>query len=115
MSEDQDTYLAVLKAAYDYDPQPEAEDEINIKENQTLLLLEKVDDELRPSFLLYQPYLINVTIRWWKVKVKQDEDGPSGLVPAAYVEPVRNRLITLRLVSLTPVSARTFVRRQGAI
>jgi hypothetical protein len=45
MTEGPETYLAVLKAAYDYDPQPEAEDEIAIKENQLLLLLEKVDDE----------------------------------------------------------------------
>jgi hypothetical protein len=29
---------------------------------------------------------------WWKVKIKgesQEEDSPSGLVPAAYVEQVR--------------------------
>jgi hypothetical protein len=51
MTEDQETYLAVLKAAYDYDPQPEAQDEIPVKENQTLLLLEKVDDELSGIFL----------------------------------------------------------------
>jgi hypothetical protein len=28
---------------------------------------------------------------WWKVKIKshsEDEEAPSGLVPAAYVEPV---------------------------
>ena len=46
MSEDPETYLAVLKAAYDYEPQPDAEDEISIKENQVLLLVERVDDEL---------------------------------------------------------------------
>jgi hypothetical protein len=51
---DEETYLAVLKAAYDYDPQPDAEDEIAVKENQILLLLEKVDDEFSshlPTFL----------------------------------------------------------------
>jgi len=46
MSEDPETYLAVLKAAYDYEPQPDAEDEISIKEDQVLLLVERVDDEL---------------------------------------------------------------------
>ncbi|CCM04044.1 uncharacterized protein FIBRA_06203 [Fibroporia radiculosa] len=72
---DQDIYLAVLKASYDYDPQPDAEEELAVKEGQILLLLERVDDD------------------WWKVKVKlesQDEDGPFGLVPAAYVEPAEH-------------------------
>lgn len=39
-----DEYLAVLKASYDYVPQTD-EDEIAIKENQILFLIEKVDDE----------------------------------------------------------------------
>jgi hypothetical protein len=39
-----DTYLAVLKAIYDYDA-PQSEDEVAIKEDQVLLLLEKTDDE----------------------------------------------------------------------
>jgi hypothetical protein len=38
-----ESYLAVLKAAYDYEPQ--SDDEIAVKENQTLFLLEKTDDE----------------------------------------------------------------------
>ncbi|KAI6105621.1 hypothetical protein F5141DRAFT_139555 [Pisolithus sp. B1] len=70
MTESVEEYLAVLKAAYDYEPQ--SEDEIAIKENQIVFLLEKTDDD------------------WWKVKVKaesQSEEAPSGLVPAAYVEP----------------------------
>jgi hypothetical protein len=46
MSDDPETYLAVLKAAYDYEPQPDAEDELAIKEGQLLFLLERVDDEL---------------------------------------------------------------------
>ncbi|KAJ7700053.1 hypothetical protein B0H17DRAFT_1048381 [Mycena rosella] len=65
-------YLAVLKASYDYDPDPGAEDEISIKENQLLFLKERVDQD------------------WWRVKVKgesQEDDSPVGLVPAAYVEP----------------------------
>ncbi|KAI0092053.1 hypothetical protein BDY19DRAFT_928131 [Irpex rosettiformis] len=69
-----ENYLAVLKASYDYEPQPDAADELAIKEDQLLFLLEKVDDD------------------WWKVKIKlesQDEEGPAGLVPAAYVEPAQ--------------------------
>jgi hypothetical protein len=41
-----DAYLAVLKAAYDYEPQ--SDDEIAVKENQTLFLLERTDDECVP-------------------------------------------------------------------
>ncbi|TFK55671.1 hypothetical protein OE88DRAFT_1652089 [Heliocybe sulcata] len=69
MSAEQDKYLAVLKASYDYEPQ--AEDEIEVKEDQLLFLLEKTDDD------------------WWRVKCKSDnpdEEGPTGLVPSAYVE-----------------------------
>ena len=36
-------YLAVLKASFDYEPQ--SEDEIAIKEDQLLFLIERVDDE----------------------------------------------------------------------
>ena len=36
-------YLAVLKAAYDYEPQ--SDDEIAIKEDQILLLVERTDEE----------------------------------------------------------------------
>lgn len=36
-------YIDVLKASYDYAPQ--SEDEIEIKEDQILLLLEKTDQE----------------------------------------------------------------------
>ncbi|KAF9226523.1 hypothetical protein BS17DRAFT_775772 [Gyrodon lividus] len=69
MAQHGEEYLAVLRASYDYEPQ--SGDEIAIKENQIVFLLEKTDDD------------------WWKVKIKgdsQDEDSPSGLVPAAYVE-----------------------------
>ncbi|KAH7916094.1 hypothetical protein BJ138DRAFT_996415 [Hygrophoropsis aurantiaca] len=71
MAEEREEYLAVLKASYDYEPQADSEDEIAVKENQIVFLLEKTDDD------------------WWKVKIKgdsQDEDSPSGLIPAAYVE-----------------------------
>lgn len=53
MPDDPETYLAVLKAAYDYEPQPDADDELAIKENQVLFLVERVDDELsvRPFYL----------------------------------------------------------------
>jgi len=43
-TEDPETYIAILKASYDYEPQ--SDDEISIKEDQLLLLIEKVDDEL---------------------------------------------------------------------
>jgi hypothetical protein len=36
-------YLGVFKASYDYEPQ--SEDEVEIKEDQILFLLEKADDE----------------------------------------------------------------------
>jgi hypothetical protein len=47
MAQHGEEYLAVLKASYDYEPQ--SEDEIAIKENQIVFLLEKTDDELSPS------------------------------------------------------------------
>ncbi|KAH7930078.1 hypothetical protein BV22DRAFT_1191549 [Leucogyrophana mollusca] len=69
MADEAEEYLAVLKASYDYEPQ--SGDEIAVKEDQIVFLIEKTDDD------------------WWKVKIKgetQDEDSPSGLVPSAYVE-----------------------------
>ncbi|THV08589.1 hypothetical protein K435DRAFT_772053 [Dendrothele bispora CBS 962.96] len=73
-----DPYLAVLKASYDYDPQ--SDDEISVKEDQILFLLERTDDD------------------WWKVKVKtSDDSGPSGLVPAAYVEQAEHSSIVKAL------------------
>ena len=45
MAAEPDKYLAVLKASYDYEPQADAEDEIAIKENQLLFLLERTDEE----------------------------------------------------------------------
>ncbi|CAE7122972.1 unnamed protein product [Rhizoctonia solani] len=65
------TYGSVLVALYDYSPPAGAEDEVAIKEDQVLLLIDSSDDE------------------WWKVKVKtnsQEDNGDSGLVPKAYVE-----------------------------
>jgi hypothetical protein len=47
MSDEQ--YIAVLKASYDYVPQ--STDEIEIKEDQLLLLVEKTDDECVPPIL----------------------------------------------------------------
>ena len=48
-----DVHLAVLKASYDYKPQ--SDDEIEIKEDQILFLLEKVDEEYVQihTFLVY--------------------------------------------------------------
>ncbi|KAH9972338.1 hypothetical protein BGW80DRAFT_383561 [Lactifluus volemus] len=68
MSDEQEEYIAVLKASYDYVPQ--SEDEIEIKEDQLLLLVEKTDDD------------------WWKVKPMGVSDIQGGLVPSAYVESV---------------------------
>ncbi|KAF8708414.1 SLA1 homology domain 1, SHD1, partial [Rhizoctonia solani] len=65
------TYGSVLVALYDYAPPAGTEDEVAIKEDQLLLLLDGSDDE------------------WWKVKIKtnsQEDNGDSGLVPKAYVE-----------------------------
>ena len=56
MPDDLETYLAVLKATYDYEPQPDADDELPIKEGQVLLLLERVDDELSIRSLHSFPY-----------------------------------------------------------
>ena len=42
-TQDPETYLAILKASYDYEPQ--SEDEIAIKEDQLLFLIERVDEE----------------------------------------------------------------------
>jgi len=43
MSDEQEEYIAVLKASYDYAPQ--SEEETEIKEDQLLLLIERTDDE----------------------------------------------------------------------
>jgi len=43
MADDNEPYLAVLKALYDYEPQ--SDDEIEIKEDQILLLVQRVDEE----------------------------------------------------------------------
>jgi len=46
-TEEPEKYLAVLKASYSYEPQ--SEDEIAIKEDQLLLLVERVDEEYASS------------------------------------------------------------------
>lgn len=53
MAAEQDKYLGVFKASYDYDPQPDAEDELTIKEGQLLFLLEQTDEECVRSRLRY--------------------------------------------------------------
>ncbi|KAH7345107.1 hypothetical protein B0J17DRAFT_638359 [Rhizoctonia solani] len=65
------SYSSVLVALYDYAPPAGAEDEVAIKEDEVLLLIDSSDEE------------------WWKVKIKtnsQEDNGDSGLVPKAYVE-----------------------------
>ena len=51
MASEPESYLAVFKASYDYEPQPDAEDEIALKEDQLLFLIERTDDELVSSSL----------------------------------------------------------------
>ena len=46
MSDEQEEYTAVLKASYDYALQSKVE--IEIKEDQLLLLIERTDDECVP-------------------------------------------------------------------
>lgn len=86
---DTEHYLAVLKASYDYSPQ--SDDEIAVKEDQILFLIERTDDECVSIFLSSFLHFSSSPPSWWKVKIKgdsQDADTPVGLVPAAYVEPV---------------------------
>ncbi|CEI94173.1 hypothetical protein RMCBS344292_08394 [Rhizopus microsporus] len=62
-------YVQVSKALYDYDAR--TEDELSIRENDILYVIEKEDDD------------------WWKAELKQtsgEEAGPVGLVPAQYLE-----------------------------
>lgn len=53
-TEEPGRYIAILKASYDYSPQ--SDDEIAIREDQLLLLVERVDEEYdflvfcKPSF-----------------------------------------------------------------
>ena len=50
MGTDAQHYLAVLRASYDYAPQ--SDDEIAIREDQLLLLVERTDDECVPGLFL---------------------------------------------------------------
>jgi len=43
--QDPEEYLAILKASYDYTPEKGSEDEVAVKEDQILFLLERTDDE----------------------------------------------------------------------
>ncbi|KAF7185079.1 Actin cytoskeleton-regulatory complex protein sla1 [Pseudocercospora fuligena] len=63
----------VVRALYDYPPQ--SDEELEIKDGDLLLVLEKSSED-----------------DWWKCKKKatsEDEDEPEGLVPNNYVEPVK--------------------------
>jgi hypothetical protein len=88
-TEDSEEYLAVLKASYDYEPQ--SDEEIAIKEDQLLFLLHKTDQEYVRLEAYQRSEADRIVPSWWKVKIKgesQEEESPSGLVPAAYVEQV---------------------------
>ena len=92
MSDEHEEYIAVLKASYDYAPQ--SEDEIEIKEDQLLLLVEKTDDEcVHP---LYSSGASLTFRSWWKVKPMGVSDVQGGLVPSAYVESVSARWTATR-------------------
>ena len=74
MASETEDYLAVLKAAYDYEPQPDAEDELAIKENQLLLLLERTDEEyvaLSPRISPPRPTLTAPLLAGGKSKSRQ--------------------------------------------
>lgn len=72
------SYLALLKAAYDYTAT--SEDELSIKEDALYFLLDNSDPD------------------WYKVRAKSDDDDePSGLVPAAYLEDVEPILVAKAL------------------
>ncbi|KAF2766228.1 hypothetical protein EJ03DRAFT_298808 [Teratosphaeria nubilosa] len=65
-------FVDVCRAAYDYSPN--AEEELEIKEGDVLLVLEKSSED-----------------DWWKAKRKaanEDDEEPEGLVPANYLEKV---------------------------
>jgi hypothetical protein len=64
-------YVQVCKALYDYEAR--TEDELSIRQDNVLYVIEKEDND------------------WWKAELKQmngDEQGPVGLVPADYLEEV---------------------------
>lgn len=58
MATESDEYLAVLKASYDY--QPQSDDEIAIKEDQLLLLKERVDEECvsLTALQVFKPFIL---------------------------------------------------------
>lgn len=67
-------FLGVYRALYDYSPA--AENELELKEDDLLFVLEKDSED-----------------DWWKAKKKaagEDEEEPEGLIPNNYVEEVRS-------------------------
>lgn len=70
-------YVQVCKALYDYESR--TEDELSIKENDVLYIIEKEDED------------------WWRAELKQqngEDQGPVGLVPVDYLEEVSKHMIT---------------------
>ena len=69
------TFLGIYTALYDYTPQ--SDQELVLKPNDILYLLEKSEED-----------------DWWKVKkrtLETDEDEPEGLVPSNYIVEVSGR------------------------
>lgn len=64
-------YVQVSKALYDYEAR--TEDELSIRQDDVLYVIDKEDQD------------------WWKAELKQvtgEEQGPIGLVPAEYMQEV---------------------------
>jgi hypothetical protein len=76
-------FIDVARALFAYAPQ--SSDELAIHEDDLLYVVSKGDDD------------------WWKVKKKVagDDDGPVGLVPQNYLEPVTLSLQPPFVLSLT--------------
>ena len=80
-------YVAVVKALYEYAAQ-DPETELSLKEDQVCYVIEKEDDEWVEDWL--HSYGHPADGSWWKAKLKDEngQEGPIGLIPAAYVEEV---------------------------
>lgn len=78
MSAESEEYLGVLKASYDYDPQ--SEDEIEIKEDQLLLLIERTDEEyVHVLFFLFSPFFfpfVSLFLSMYNIIVRMTLHGP---------------------------------------
>ena len=89
-------FLRVCQALYDYEAN--TEEELSIKENDILYVLEDDDPE------------------WWKAKLKTVDPNELqvGLIPSNYVEPVRRPFASIHTFSSISLSlARAHLLFQG--